>query len=243
MSVLVGVAVAVGIAVVGAVVIARRTTDWTAHASLVVLPSNAVGEVAEASYYETLSRGQIVATVADLIDRQPDAPVDRQGNQLPAAAAAAVDIAVEVVPSTAIVTIQVTAPDKGWAVGTAESVARTSSFVVSDLNVPYDATLVSDASGTEQQQGPSTLTLLGVVLVVALIVGFAVQQGLFVLGARARTVRQAAGAEHAEAVPEPVPAAASEADEPDPAPRERRTRARADGGNRQERAAKSSPEA
>jgi capsular polysaccharide biosynthesis protein len=239
-SVLAGVAVAVGIAVIGAVVISGRTPEWTAHASLVVLPSNAVGETAEASYYETLSRGQIVATVADLIDRQPDVPVDGQGKQLSPVAADAVNIAVEVVPSTAIVTIQVTAPDKAWAVGTADAVAQASSFVVSDLNVPYDATLVSDAAGTERQEGPSTLTLLGVVLVVALIAGFAVQQGLFVLGTRARTVRNAGAAEHAE----PVPAVAPEAEAPDPAPRETRTRARAraGAGNRQERAAKGSSE-
>ena len=69
-SIVVGVVVALVLAGAGAFYAFSQQRSWVAESMLVVLPSADLDEATSASYYETLSRGQIVATFAEVAGTQ-----------------------------------------------------------------------------------------------------------------------------------------------------------------------------
>ena len=69
-SVLAGALAALLVVLAGAAIAFTSTTKWTAESVLVVLPNADLSASDSAAYYETLSRGQIVATFAEVADNQ-----------------------------------------------------------------------------------------------------------------------------------------------------------------------------
>ncbi|HLL61536.1 MAG TPA: hypothetical protein VK401_00685, partial [Propionibacteriaceae bacterium] len=69
-SIVVGTVVALLLAAAGAFYAFGQQRSWVAESMLVVLPSADLDEATSASYYETLSRGQIVATFAEVAGTQ-----------------------------------------------------------------------------------------------------------------------------------------------------------------------------
>ncbi len=69
-SIVVGVVVALLLTGAGAFYAFSQQRSWVAESMLVVLPSADLDEATAASYYETLSRGQIVATFAEVAGTQ-----------------------------------------------------------------------------------------------------------------------------------------------------------------------------
>src|SRR5262245_13331740 len=95
--------------------LATQPRRWSAKSAVLVLPAQGRNPATAPDYYETLSRGQIVETFAQIL-RLPGfeaAAAARLG--LPEAALRDLDASVQVVPNTAMITITVTAPDRGEA--------------------------------------------------------------------------------------------------------------------------------
>lgn len=185
-SVAVGLVVALMLVVAGAIYAFNQPRAWVAESLVVVLPSAELDEATSASYYETLSRGQIVATFAEVAGslRFSEQAEERLG--LSAAQRAAVTTEVTVVPDTAVLLIRSTA-------GEAE-VARQVSAKTTDLSVqylaglsrPYRAVPVPSARGAAEPTGTSPLLLLAAALVTGLVIGLAVQQAVYHLTVAAR---------------------------------------------------------
>lgn len=185
-SVAVGLVVALLLVAAGAVYAFTQPRAWVAESMVVVLPSAELDEATSASYYETLSRGQIVATFAEVAGslRFSEQAEDRLG--LSAAQRAVVTTEVTVVPDTAVLLIRSTAADA--------EVARQVSAVTTDLSVrylaglsrPYRAVTVPSARGAAEPTGTSPLLLLAAALVAGLVTGLAVQQAIYHLAVAAR---------------------------------------------------------
>jgi capsular polysaccharide biosynthesis protein len=94
---------------------------------------------------------------------------------------------VHVVPETALVDATITARSPGVAERTADALATRAEGELSTTFRPYRIAVVSPAEGTAKRSGPGTGTLVGVVVLVALVVGVLAQQAvLFVSNARER---------------------------------------------------------
>lgn len=172
----------------GAAYVLSRPSTYTATASVVVLPSKNVSETAVAGYYETLSRGQIVETYAEMF-RLPEwsrAAIDSLA--VPDDVRTQITTAATVVPSTAVIDVTATAPDPATAEGVVAGMVERTSNYIATLSQPYDVHPISDASGTAKTSGIPKIPFLAVVLVVAVVVGVAVQQLTYrLMASRART--------------------------------------------------------
>lgn len=187
-SVIAGLIAFLVVAGAGSYYVLSRPATYTATASVVVLPAKNVSETAVSGYYETLSRGQIVETYAEVF-RLPEwsrAAIDALG--VPADVGAKITTSASVVPSTAVIDVTATAPDGATAEDVvAGMVDRTSQYITS-LAQPYDVHPISDASGTAKASGIPKIPFLAVVLLVAIVIGVAVQQLVYRLGeARGRS--------------------------------------------------------
>ncbi|MBW3601750.1 MAG: hypothetical protein KY434_03495 [Actinobacteria bacterium] len=168
-----GVAVAAVVLAAGAALALARPAGWTAQASMIVLPARDLGPGAEATYYETLSSGQIVRTFSEVVAlrRFTNAAADRIG--LPADEASQVDSSVQVLPDTAMITVTATAPGAGTAERLADGVMDEATAYLGQLSIPYNTRVVSDAAGTGEPTGLAAAPLLAVVALVASVAGLA----------------------------------------------------------------------
>lgn len=198
-----GVIAAVLVVAAGLALLAFRSQVWTVTSSLIVLPANGQLSQSEmASYYDTLSRGQIVATFAQIIQSQSD-PVREAGDLgLTGDQAERITVAVTAVPNTSIISIKVDAPAGDQAARVANEVAEAGLQTLQQLKTPYTAAVVA-GPGPAKSAGPSMLTFGLVVAVVAVVAGVGAQQILWLLGlARAR--RRAPVTSDPSPVPDPV---------------------------------------
>lgn len=160
---LTGLVVALLVLVGGWLLYVDRPAEYEASSTLVVLPSDQLAEAA--SYYDTLSQGQIVTTFAGILDLQ-------------AAQAGAGDehvreVAVDVVPDTSLIQITGTATDAASAEAATDAVLERSRAYFDQLPFPYQVNVVQGAVGTAEPVGLAPGLLAGVVAVVALIAGTA----------------------------------------------------------------------
>ena len=184
---LVGLLLGLVVAVGGVALIQGQQAKYSATASLLVLPDRTAAADTVASLFDSLSSGQVVesyrAVMASpgfsngVIDALNLSPRQRSG----------VAPDVHVVPSTALVDATVVADDPQVAERVADALAQKATDELSRTFTPYRITAVSPAAGTASKSGPGSRTLVGVVVLMALVVAVAGQQAvLFVANSRER---------------------------------------------------------
>jgi hypothetical protein len=178
-SVVVGVIVAVALLGGGVAYALTQHRTWAAESMVVVLPATSLDDATSASYYETLSRGQIVATFAEVagslgFEQQAE---DRLG--LTAGQRAQVTTDVSVVPDTAVILIRATADDADVAERMAAATTDLSVLYLAGLSKPYRVVTVPSAAGSASATGMSLPVLLAAALAVALVAGLALQQAVY----------------------------------------------------------------
>jgi capsular polysaccharide biosynthesis protein len=177
----------------GIAIAQQATTQWIARSSALVLPSKPVSPDQLPGYYETLSRGQIVTTLAELVrlgEFQTEV-ADQLG--LSEAQRKIVDLDVNVVADTAMLQVIATSEDPNLAVAMVDGVVEASTTYIGDLVLPYALVPVSKGSSNLTESGMSTAMVIGIFSLVALVAGLAVQQGvlhLARLNERRRTGRR-----------------------------------------------------
>lgn len=155
----------------------QRSTEWTATSSLLVAPRAANTDPDTlASLYDTLSRGQVAATYAELF----------RGAALKAAAGDRLGLSEDdrrrvrtgasVVPETSIVDVTATAPSAELAERMTDSLAQVATTRVEAMTSPYGVTTTSSAAGTAARGGLGQLELAVLALLAALVAGALVQQ-------------------------------------------------------------------
>jgi capsular polysaccharide biosynthesis protein len=176
-------ALTAGLVVAGGLAFAAtRPVRWSASASAVVLPARGVDPDSVAGFYETLSRGQVVETFAQILRLQRFeadavgamglAPADRR----------AIDVDVQVVPSTAVIRVSTTASRRELAEEVTDRILALASDYIAGLGQPYTFSIVDDADGSAARSGPPKAAFPLVAGLVALAFGLAAQQATFHLG-------------------------------------------------------------
>ncbi|MFT4166299.1 MAG: hypothetical protein QM650_13750 [Microlunatus sp.] len=191
-SIIVGAAVAALILAAGFAVALTTPKLWTAESQLVVLPSANLDDAESAAFYETLSRGQLVGTFAEVSSNHHFQQQAADQLKLSAPQQEGLTSEVTVVPDTSVILIRVTATDSVLAERMADAMNAISRQYLAGLSKPYQAQAVSSAEGTAYLSSTSPTTLAAAGVVVALIAGLAVQQALYHLLLAIRT--PAAGA-------------------------------------------------
>ncbi len=181
-AVLTGLVVALLVLAGGLLFYADRPAEYEASSTLVVLPNDALAEAA--SYYDTLSQGQIVTTFAEILDLQATSAADGD--------AAVTSVAVDVVPDTSLIRITATAADAQSAETATDAVLAQSQVYFDQLTAPYQISVVQGAGGTAEQTGLAPGLLSGAVAAVALIAGLATYLAVRALLPARQLVRPAA---------------------------------------------------
>jgi capsular polysaccharide biosynthesis protein len=169
-----GLAVAMAVVAVGAVFAMSRAPEWTAETKLLVGPGERADPTNISAYYETLSRGQVTATAAEIIGEPRF--LRSAVRQMPVEDVGAATARVTVVPGTSLVSVSVTARMPGTAEALADDIARESTPTVSRLLAPYAATSLGSATGSATRSGLSVSQLVAVIALVAVVAGVGVQQ-------------------------------------------------------------------
>jgi hypothetical protein len=198
-SVVTGVIVALALLAAGVAYALTQHRTWAAESMVVVLPAANLDDATSASYYETLSRGQIVATFAEVagslgFEQQAE---DRLG--LTDGQRAQVTTDVSVVPDTAVILIRATAADADVAQRMVAATTDLSVQYLAGLSKPYRVVTVPSAAGSATATGMSLPVLLAAALAVALVAGLALQQVVYHLSVALR------GSQRAEASTAPAP--------------------------------------
>jgi capsular polysaccharide biosynthesis protein len=211
-SIVAGAAVALLLLVAGLVLAASSKAQWTAESVSVVLPDAQLSEADSAAYYETLSRGQIVATFAEVASNERFTQQAEQNLGLDAARSAAVTSEVTVAPSTSVLLIRVTSDDRTVAEQVTQEMTNVSQAYLQGLARPYRLDVVNPGTGTAFRSSTSPLVIAGAAVVVALVGGLAIQQAVYhslvaLRPGRRRALASApAGPDPAGAPPSPHPA-------------------------------------
>ena len=148
-SVVLGLVVALLLAAAGALYAFSQQRTWVAESMVVVLPSTALDEATSASYYETLSRGQIVATFAEVAGTQRFEQQAMDQLRLSPAERSLVSTEVSVVPDTAVILIRSTAGSAGVAQEVSRVTTSLSVTYLGGLTQPYRAVRVPSGSTAE----------------------------------------------------------------------------------------------
>ena len=183
-SVVAGVLVFVVIMVAGVVLSSSNSTIWRARASALVIPSKSITSEQLPGYYETLSRGQMVATIAELV-RLNDFKIEAANELgLTESQRQSVEVAVTVVADTAVLQVVATSEDRNLAIAMVDGVMETATRYVGDLVLPYAVVPVSSGASNVVESGLSTPMVLAVFALVAGVAGLAVQQAVHHLAIR-----------------------------------------------------------
>jgi capsular polysaccharide biosynthesis protein len=163
----------------GAALLLNRSKHWSAQTTVVVLPRTGIDVGTAASYYDTLSHGQITSTVAEILALSSIKQSAGGQLRLPAAQTDSVSISTTAVTGTALVTVTASAPTARVASEMADSVVTQGASTVNKLIAPYSMIVVSQTNGQATESGGSnTSKYLVVLVVVAVALGFGVQQGV-----------------------------------------------------------------
>jgi capsular polysaccharide biosynthesis protein len=193
-SALVGLLLGLVVAVAGIALIGAQKAQYSATASLLVLPDRSAAADTVASLYDSLSSGQVVESYRAVMGSPgfSNGVIDTVG--LSPRQRAGVRPDVHVVPSTALVDVTVTADTPQVAETVADAISARATDQLSRTFSPYRITGVSPAAGTATKSGPGSRTLLGVVVLLALVVAGVGQQAVLFVGnsrqrSRARRLR------------------------------------------------------
>jgi capsular polysaccharide biosynthesis protein len=196
-SILSGILLAALIMGAGAFYALKQPVKYTAKASVVVLPAQGLDPSTAAGYYETLSRGQIVATLAEVLRLQRFEQSAALRLKLTPAQRAQTKVTVEVVPTTAMVNISVRGSTAATSEALADVILADAVPYLSQLSAPYTVSVVGSAANSAVRSGPSSTVLLEAAALIALISGLAAQQGIYHLSVAAWRRRASAPPENA----------------------------------------------
>lgn len=158
----------------------RNDPEWSSQASFLVLPRREVGFDAMAGYYETLSRGQVVATFAELLRLQEFEKSAANRLSLDPASRKGLTVTVQVIPDTSIIRVKAASPMKRTAELVADEVRREAQDSISKLGQPYTVEIVTSGESATRSQ-LALIPLAAGAIGSAVAVGFAVQQSLLAL--------------------------------------------------------------
>lgn len=178
-SIIVGAVLALLIMAAGVAFALVRPPAYTAEAMAVVLPAKGLDEATSASQFETLSRGQIPATFAEVAGNLRFQTAAADQLNLTAAQRQQVQVEATVVPNTSVILVRVTAPDAATAEKMADATTTLASQYLSGVLQPYRTETVQSAQGTATSTGLTPPLLIFASVVVGLVAGIAVQQALY----------------------------------------------------------------
>jgi capsular polysaccharide biosynthesis protein len=178
-SVAAGLVVALLVVIAGAALAMTEERKYTAESVLVMLPSSDLDTSDSAAYYETLSRGQIIATFAEVADNLRFEQQAEQTLQLTEAQRATVTTAVTVVPDTSVILVRATADSAAVAEEVADGTTTLASSYLAGIAKPYRTEVVHNAQGSAYSSGTSPTLLFSLAILVALIAGLAIQQAVY----------------------------------------------------------------
>jgi capsular polysaccharide biosynthesis protein len=185
-SIVTGVIVALALLAAGVTYALTQHRTWAAESMVVVLPAATLDDATSASYYETLSRGQIVATFAEIAGSLGFEQQAEERLGLTPGQRAQVTTDVSVVPNTAVILIRTTAGDADVAQRMAATTTELSAQYLAGLSNPYRVVTVPSAAGSASATGMSLPVLLAAALAVALVAGLALQQAVYHLSVALR---------------------------------------------------------
>ena len=162
-AVLTALAVLLLVLVGGGVFWGLERPQYRATATLVVLPAADVPQAA--SYYDTLSQGQITKTFAQVLGLA--------ATPAPGSAGSGATVTVDVVTGTSLIQVTATAPAARQAESAADAALGQARPQFDQLGAPYRVSVVRAAGGTAQRAGLTLAVLAGVVVAVALIAAVA----------------------------------------------------------------------
>ncbi len=178
-SIIVGVAVALIIIAAGFALALTTPKVWTAESQLVVLPSAKLDAADSAAFYETLSRGQLVGTFAEVSGNHRFQQQAADQLKLSTQQQKGLTSEVSVVPDTSVILFRVSATDSLVAERTADEMNTVSRIYLAGLSKPYQTQAVSTAEGAAYLSSTSPTTLAAAGVVVGLVAGLAVQQAIY----------------------------------------------------------------
>lgn len=158
----------------GLLLLASRPTTWTAEVNVVILPPAGLDPTDTASYYDALTSGQIAATFAEVLAGIRRAEVAGPTGE-PAEGLPVVDVTI--VPDTTVLTVRVTSDSPETATETATEVVLGGSRFAGAVDQPYRLVDIGEGRPLLRENGPISPSAAGAVLIVAALVGVAVQQG------------------------------------------------------------------
>lgn len=177
-SVLLGVFAAVLVALGSLALALSQPVRWSATSSLVVLPAPEVDPSSAAGFYETLSRGQIPATFAQLIRLQRFESAAADSLDLSNVQREDVNLDVELVPDTAVVNLTLTAPGPALAEAMADGIVAEANRYVAGLSGPFTLAVIDRASGSAERSAQPILGFLLAGTLAGAAIGLAVQQAI-----------------------------------------------------------------
>ncbi len=172
-SVVIGLIMFLAVFLVGRELLNNQPTGWTAQAAVVIFPNDKLDTDLAATYYSTLTEGQIPNTLAEYF-RLPEirqSAVDQVG-------ASGGGVSVEVVEGTSMITITADASTPVLAERLADVVLEKAESRIEKLPVRrgYELDVASRAEGTAKRTGIDTTTFLGALVLVAVVAAIAIQQ-------------------------------------------------------------------
>lgn len=178
-SLVAGALLALLVLATGAAFAATQQTTFTAESVLVVLPRADLDEATTAAFYETMSRGQIVGTFAEVANNASfqNQAMDNLG--ITGRQRTEVSTEVSVVPATSVILVRTTAGTAAVAERVADGSAGLTTTYLSGLSDAYRAQVVHQAAGSALSSGMSPTMLLVLAAVVAAALGLVVQQALY----------------------------------------------------------------
>lgn len=171
--------VAALILIAGAVFGLVQKNVFTAESVIVVLPSADLEASDSAAYYETLSRGQIVATFAEVANNLRFEQQAEEKLLLTDEQRTSVTTTVSVVPDTSVILVRANAEDASLAEQIADGATSLVTEYLGSLSKPYRAEIVQGAQDSAYRSSASPLLLFILAVMVALITGLVIQQAAY----------------------------------------------------------------
>jgi hypothetical protein len=174
-SIIVGVLLALMVVGIGTAMLLARPTTWTTRTTLLVSPKTTANDSSAATLYELLSQGKVAETYAALMRNAAfgDAVIDAAGVSGPAGS---FQITAAVVPQTFLIRVTTSAPTRADALALGTEAAAEAPGFVTDLSQPFAVRSVNAGQLRATRTGGTDSTLLGIVGVIALVVGVLGQQ-------------------------------------------------------------------
>ena len=156
-NLLVAVVVGLAVAAVGVLLLGHGATRYSAEARLVVLPAPA-DPAYEAVYYDTLSQGQVVLTMTEVMK---GTVTDELGTTL----------TVRAITDTSVIAVSAEGDDAATVEQAVKARLDAGLATVESLKLPFSSTVLSDGSGSATEVAASKLSSYAVALGAGAMVG------------------------------------------------------------------------